>query len=107
MKISQILLLMGGLSVMAPAVANDDDGGDYEAAPVSYTVQEQEDTLDQYDDGDYAAAPVSWDAKKAAVKPSAQVKLPQKKAVKPVSKNTKQASQQRWAKLASSEEAFE
>lgn len=105
MRISQILFLMGGLSMVTPAFA-DDDGGDYEAAPVAFSVQEQEDDLDQYDDGDYEAAPVAWDAKKPSVKPSAQVKQPQKRAT-PVSNNAKQVSQQRWAKLAASEEAFE
>ena len=96
--------------MMSPAFA-DDDGGDYEAAPVALSAQQQQvqqdEVLDDYDDGDYAAAPVSWDAGKAKTRPSVKAKQPSKEQADKVSKGAKQAGGQHWAKLAPTESAFE
>jgi hypothetical protein len=103
MKLLQILFLMTGMMLLSPAFA-DDDGGEYEAAPVSYAVPEQE---EEYDDGDYGAAPVAWDTMKPTKKPAATARQPKKKVVKKVSTNTKKARQQQWARLQAGQDAFE
>ena len=66
-KLFSVAMLVGGISLMNPAMAADDyDDGDYAAAPIAHAKPQVKQkaskpapvaVVDDYDDGDYAAAP--------------------------------------------------
>ena len=66
-RLFSVAMLVGGISLMNPALAADDyDDGDYAAAPRAHTMPQPKQTVskpepvavvDDYDNGDYAAAP--------------------------------------------------
>ena len=66
-KLFSVAMLVGGISLMNPALAADDyDDGDYAAAPRAHAMSQPKQkasepapvaVVDDYDDGDYAAAP--------------------------------------------------
>ena len=66
-RLFSVAMLVGGISLMNPAMAADDyDDGDYAAAPRAHAMPQPKQkasepapvaVVDDYDNGDYAAAP--------------------------------------------------